>query len=68
MYRTLSVDNQGRIVLVNRFPMDHDGTEQTTLEKQEDIKHLRRVQSTNFIGRSAIRLVDFFRRGRQHAA
>lgn len=68
MNRTVSVDDQGRIVVVCKLPFEREETEQTTAEKHEEIKHLRRIQSVNFIGRSAIRMADFFRGGSHHAA
>jgi hypothetical protein len=66
MNRTVSVDDQGRIIVVCKLPFEHN--EQTTAEKHEEIKHLRRVQSVSFIGRSAIRMADFFRGATHRAA
>jgi hypothetical protein len=63
MHKILNVDNDGRLSVV--FEPEPD--EMESGDKSENIKHLRKMQSTNFLGRSILKVHDLFAR-KQEAA
>ena len=60
MHRIVGIDAKGRIIVMWERPTAHNEDDESTVEKHKHINHLRRMQSTNFVGRSALKLRDLF--------
>lgn len=62
MHRTINIDSDGKLLVGWELDQDQmiNTVDQSMEERRSKLKHLRRMQSTNFIGRSAIKVIDAF--------
>lgn len=60
MHRTINIDSEGKLLVAWELEQDQpiNTVDQSMEERRSKLKHLRRMQSTNFIGRSAIKVSD----------
>jgi hypothetical protein len=68
MHKTVTVDADGNYVIEWDPPIGTDFSPSAIDRKHENIKHLRKVQSSNFLGRTAMKMIDLFAHHKEEAA